>query len=75
MNKRTIEMVMHNPPVLPRTFEEDIKKELCNNYAFADKNGFTVPLARNITSDRQKDLLTTTTTPKLNLSQNGNTEM
>lgn len=40
MNKRTIEMVMHNPPVLPRTFEEDIKKELCNNYAFADKNGF-----------------------------------
>lgn len=40
MNKRTIEMVMHNPPVLPRTFEEDIKKELCDNYAFADKNGF-----------------------------------
>lgn len=33
-------MVMHNPPALPRTFEEDIKKELCNNYAFADKNGF-----------------------------------
>lgn len=40
MNKRTIEMVMHNPPALSRTFEEDIKKELCNNYAFADKNGF-----------------------------------
>ncbi len=40
MNKRTIEMVMHNPPALPRTFEEDIKKELCSNYAFADKNGF-----------------------------------
>lgn len=40
MNKKTIEMVMHNPPTLPRTFEEDIKKELCNNYAFADKNGF-----------------------------------
>ena len=33
-------MVMHNPPTLPQTFEEDIKKELCNNYAFADKNGF-----------------------------------
>lgn len=33
-------MVMHNPPALPRTFEEDIKKELCNNYAFADRNGF-----------------------------------
>lgn len=40
MNKRTIEMVKHNPPSLPRTFEEDIKKRLCNNYAFADKNGF-----------------------------------
>lgn len=40
MNKKTIEMVMHNPPTLPRTFEADIKKELCNNYAFADKNGF-----------------------------------
>ena len=40
MDKRTIEMVMHNPPALPRTFEEDIKKELCNNYAFADKSGF-----------------------------------
>lgn len=40
MNKRTIEMVMHNPPALPRTFEDDLKKELCNNYAFADKNGF-----------------------------------
>lgn len=40
MNKKTIEMVIHNPPALPRTFEEDIKKELCNNYAFADKNGF-----------------------------------
>lgn len=33
-------MVMHNPPTLPRTFEDDLKKELCNNYAFADKNGF-----------------------------------
>lgn len=40
MNKRTIEMVKHNPPSLPRTFEEDIKERLCNNYAFADKNGF-----------------------------------
>lgn len=40
MNKKTIGMVMHNPPALPRTFEEDVKKELCNNYAFADKNGF-----------------------------------
>lgn len=40
MNKRTIEMVMHNPPALPRTFEDDLKKELCNNYTFADKNGF-----------------------------------
>lgn len=40
MNKRTIEMVKNNPPSLPRTFEEDIKKRLCNNYAFADKTGF-----------------------------------
>lgn len=40
MNKRTIEMVMHNPPTLPRTFEDDLKKELCNNYAFVDKDGF-----------------------------------
>lgn len=40
MNKKTIEMVKHNPPSLPQTFEEDIKKELCNNYAFADRNGF-----------------------------------
>lgn len=40
MNKRTIEMVKNNPPSLPRTFEDDLKKELCNNYAFADKNGF-----------------------------------
>lgn len=40
MDKRTIEMVMHNPPTLPRTFEDDLKKELCNNYAFADKDGF-----------------------------------
>ena len=40
MNKKTIEMVKNNPPSLPRTFEEDIKKELCNNYAFANRNGF-----------------------------------
>ena len=40
MNKKTIEMVIHNPPALPRTFEKDIKERLCNNYAFADKNGF-----------------------------------
>lgn len=33
-------MVKNNPPSLPRTFEEDIKERLCNNYAFADKNGF-----------------------------------
>lgn len=39
MNKKTIEMIKNNPPSLPRTFEEDIKERLCNNYAFADKNG------------------------------------
>lgn len=40
MNKKTIEMVKHNPPSLPQKFEEDIKERLCNNYAFADKKGF-----------------------------------